>query len=225
VGQPRRRSDREVGLELLRDRLPGNSAKIRLLLDLVAEQPDRVLDVGCGDLSLWEAVGARPEIVGVDVELPAARVGGIERRRASALELPFAEQEFAAVVSTQMLDDLRDRARALREMARVLRPGGALLLTCDSGEAPRPWRMRVRRIPRGPTFSELDAEVRAAGLDVEALRRYGRRDLKRVQAQLSGEQRFETLEQEEAAPVADPREWGLLYVRARGPSRVDSARA
>jgi SAM-dependent methyltransferase len=212
VGQSRRRSDRAIAL--VEEKLPGNSAKIRLLLDLVERRPDRVLDVGCGDLGLWEAVDERPNVIGVDVALPPARVPGIERRQASALSLPFANGEFDAVVSTQMLDDLRDRGAALREMARVLRSGGSLLLTCDSGEAPRSWRARLRRVPRGPTLDELRAEAVAAGFDVEELRRYGRRDLKRVQGELDGAQRLQTLEQEEAAEVEDPHDWGLLYLRA-----------
>ena len=69
--------------------------------------------------------------------------------------------------------------------------------------------------PRGPTVEELRADASATGFDVEALRRYGRRDLKRVQGVLSGEERLHTMEQEEAAKIGDPREWGLLYLRAR----------
>jgi SAM-dependent methyltransferase len=212
VGQPRRRPDREI--TLVQEKLPGNSAKIRLLLDLLERWPDRVLDVGCGDLGLWEAIEDRPEVIGVDVALPPARVPEIERRQASALSLPFSDDEFDAVVSTQMLDDLRDRVGALREMARVLAAGGTLFLTCDSGEARRSWRARLRRVPRGPTLDELRAEALAAGFDVDELRRYGRRDLKRVQRALSGEERLRTLEQEEAAAIDEPQEWGLLYLRA-----------
>ena len=211
MGQFGRRPDREI--ELVEEKLPGNSAKIRLLLDLIERRPDRVLDVGCGDLSLWEAVEDRPDVIGVDVALPPTRVAAIERRQASALELPFDAAAFDAVVSTQMLDDLRERVGTLREMARVLRPGGDLFLTCDSGEAPQSWRARVRRVPRGPTLAELRAEATTAGFRVDTLRRYGRRDLKRIQGDLSGPERRRTLEQEESLPVEDAREWGLLYLR------------
>jgi SAM-dependent methyltransferase len=216
VGQPRRRADRAI--ELVREKLPGNSAKIRLLLDLIEEQPASVLDVGCGDLGLWEAVRARPRIVGVDVALPPPRVSDIERRKASALALPVEDEEVDAVVSTQMLDDLRDRLLALREMARVVRPRGALFLTCDSANAPRSWRAQLRGRPRGPTEEQLRAEVSAAGFAIEKLRRYGRRDLKRVQGALTGAERLATLEHEERESIDDPDAWGLLYVRARKPS-------
>jgi SAM-dependent methyltransferase len=212
MGQSGRRSDREIAL--VEEHLPGNSAKIRLLLDLIERRPGRVLDVGCGDLSLWAALDDRPEVIGVDVELPPSRVPEIERLPASALELPFEGAEFDAVVSTQMLDDLRDRTQALREMARVLRRDGTLFLTCDAGETPRPLRARLQRIPRGPTLEELREEATTAGFAVDQLRRYGRHDLKRIQGELTGPERLRTMEHEESIGVDEPREWGLLYLRA-----------
>jgi SAM-dependent methyltransferase len=216
VGQPRRRSDRAG---LVEEALPGNAAKIRLLLDLVARKPERVLDVGCGDLSLWAAVRERPDVLGVDRKLVPPAVEGIERRELDARELPF-RQEFDAVVSTQMLDDVREWRDVLRGMRDALRPGGTVFLTCDAGERPRPWRARLRGVPRAPRLVELGEAAREAGLEVEELRRYGRLDLKRIQGGLSGRERFGTFEQEDAVEPHDPREWGLLYLRAtREPSR------
>jgi SAM-dependent methyltransferase len=201
---------------LLEEALPGNSAKIRLLLDLVALRPARVLDVGCGDLSLWSAVRERPAVLGVDRSLPPAAVEGIERRELDARELPF-RGEFDAVVSTQMLDDVREWRDVLRGMRDALRPGGTLLLTCDSGDSPRPLRARLRRVPPGPRLEELRESAAALGLEVESLRRYGRRDLKALQGTLSGRERLATLDREEAEEPRDPREWRLLYLRASRP--------
>ena len=206
-------------MQLVEACLPGNSAKIRLLLDLVEARPGRVLDVGCGDLSLWAAVDDRPDVVGVDVALPPPRVEDVERIQASALELPFGAEFFDAVVSTQLLDDLRERERALREMRRVLRQGGSLFLTCDSGEAVRPLLARMRRVPRGPTFDELRGEATAAGFVVDALRRYGLRDLKAAQARADGRARRMTLDLEEALEPNDAKLWGLLYLRAHAGTR------
>jgi SAM-dependent methyltransferase len=200
---------------LVEENLPGNSAKIRLLLDLVEVHPVRVLDVGCGDLSLWAALRDRPEVVGVDLALPPARVDGIERREASALDLPFGDGEFDAVVSTQVLDDLRDRPRALREMRRVLRSGGTLFLTCDAAEARRSWRTRLRRVPRGPTLEELRGEARDAGFEIAVLRRYGLRDLKAIQGRADAHARLLTLELEERIDPHDAELWTLLYLQAR----------
>lgn len=214
MGQPRRRAHRE-GLEL--EALPGNAAKIRLLLDLVERRPARVLDVGCGDLSLWAALAERPTIVGVDARLPPPAVRGIETHELDARELAYSE-EFDAVVSTQMLDDVREWRDVLRRMRDALRPGGTLLLTCDSGDSPRPWRQRLKRVPPGPPMAELGEAARELELEVEALRRYGRRDLKATQRHLDGEARYATFELEESLEPDDPREWRLLYLRASRPS-------
>jgi SAM-dependent methyltransferase len=205
MGQPDRRADRED--RLVREALPGNAAKIRLLLDLVERRPDRVLDVGCGDLSLWAALRERPQVVGVDARLPPPKVSGIETRELDARELDY-DAEF---------DDVAEWRDVLRRMRDALRPGGTLLLTCDSGDTPRPWRARLRGVPRGPKIEELRAATRDLGLEVEALRRYGRRDLKALQGELDGAGRLETLKLEESIEPDDPREWRLLYLRAGRP--------
>jgi SAM-dependent methyltransferase len=202
---------------LLVDSLPGNPAKIHVLLDLVERRPERVLDVGCGDLSLWAALEDRPPVIGVDTRLPPPAVEGIETQQIDARALPFHE-EFDAVVSTQMLDDVREWREVLRRMREALRPGGVLLLTCDSGDSPRPWRQRLKRVPPGPPLEELGAAAREVGLEVEELRRYGRRDLKARQRLLDGPARFATFELEESLEPDDPREWRLLYLRATRPA-------
>jgi len=213
VGEPRRRANRAIRLR--EDKLPGNSAKIRLLLDLVERQPGRVLDVGCGDLALWEAVDDRPEVVGVDlhVDRERARRLGIEVRELDARAL-HEHDEYDAVVSTQMLDDVHDWRDVLARMARAARKGGTLFVTCDSGDVARPWRQRLRGVPRGPRLEELDAAARALALNVELLRRYGRHDLKRRQGALDGAGRLRTLEHEETLAADEPAVWGLLYLRA-----------
>ena len=203
-------------MEIVIDSLPGNSAKIRLLYDLVERRPARVLDVGCGDLSLWAALRDRPEIVGVDAHLPPPTVQGIETRDLDARALDY-DAEFDAVVSTQMLDDVAEWRDVLRGMRDALRPDGTLFLTCDSGDVPRPWRARLRGVPRGPTLDELAAAARGLGFEVEAIRRYGRRDLKARQGELDGARRLDTQVLEDSIEPDDPSEWGLLYLRAVRP--------
>ena len=104
---------------------------------------DRVLDVACGT-----GIGARlaaclvgPEgsVVGVDVDdgmLAVARTTRghtaetpIEWRHASALELPWPAREFDYLLCLEGLQFFPDRSAALREMRRVLRPGGVLVGT------------------------------------------------------------------------------------------------
>ena len=97
-----------------------------------------VLDVGCGPgtitLDLAEAVGPRGAVTGVEhVEGPLeharrnASARGDERTQfelADVRELPYADASFDVVHAHQVLQHLSDPVGALREMARVARPGG-----------------------------------------------------------------------------------------------------
>ncbi|GAA4877042.1 methyltransferase domain-containing protein [Actinomycetospora straminea] len=99
-----------------------------------------VLDVGSGPgylvRSIAEAVGAEGSVRGVDpstaMNAVAAEHGadlpwvGIDEGGAEAL--PYADGSFDAVVSTQVYEYVADVAGALREVHRVLRPGGRVVV-------------------------------------------------------------------------------------------------
>ena len=96
-----------------------------------------VLDVatGTGDLALeLERTEGAGDVVGMDLLEPmvnrASAKGG--RRRVSfamgdALSLPFQDNSFACVTSAFSLRNIPDLEQSLREMARVVRPGGRVL--------------------------------------------------------------------------------------------------
>jgi ubiquinone/menaquinone biosynthesis C-methylase UbiE len=97
----------------------------------------RVLDVACGTGVLARKVagrvGSTGSVVGLDVNdgmLAVARraAPGIEWRQGRAEALPFGDASFDAVVSQFGLMFFEDRGAALREMMRVLRPGGRLAI-------------------------------------------------------------------------------------------------
>jgi SAM-dependent methyltransferase len=96
---------------------------------------DRVLDIGCGTgVVAHEAArraGAAGRVVGLDLNprmLAVARrvAPEIEWRQGDAGALPFEDGAFDVVTSQYALMFFPDRARALREMWRVLAPGGRL---------------------------------------------------------------------------------------------------
>jgi len=105
---------------------------------------DRVLDVACGTGALTlAAVGrirpggavlgldANPEMLAVARRKPA----DVEWHEGRAESLPFADATFDAVVSQFGLMYFDDPVTALREMQRVLRPGGRLAVAvCDALE-------------------------------------------------------------------------------------------
>lgn len=115
----------------------------RLLGALLGDVAGRaVLDAGCGDGTLALELARRGAFVtGVDADgdmIAVARaaagaaglvVGGAARFEAGRIEaLPFPEASFDAVVAVTVLCLLSDPARAMAEMARVLKPGGILVV-------------------------------------------------------------------------------------------------
>jgi ubiquinone/menaquinone biosynthesis C-methylase UbiE len=104
-------------------------------------QGARVLDVGCGGgQHAVQIVQARPDlrVVGVDISSAMVKRAQALARRANvsdktsfalgdAMDLKFASDSFDAVICAGPLKQIPDKARALRECHRVLRPGGKLL--------------------------------------------------------------------------------------------------
>ena len=110
-----------------------------LVTQIAVSQPKTILDVATGTAGVAIALAQRTggEVTGVDLtESMLARgrervmATGLERRIrlqvARAEELPFPDAAFDAVSFTYLLRYVRDPAATLRELARVLRPGGVL---------------------------------------------------------------------------------------------------
>ena len=103
------------------------------IIEAVGEcAPRRVLEVGCGPGELAERIATElgAEVVAIDiavrmVELACSR--GVDARVGDVQELPFAEGEFDCAVAAWMLFHVPDLDLGVRELARVLRPGGRLV--------------------------------------------------------------------------------------------------
>ncbi len=103
----------------------------------------RILDVGCGSKPYRGLFTESNQYLGLDLpperDIPRAAQRARTTRGAvdvygSALNLPFAPESVDAVVSFQVLEHVPEPGQALSEMARVLSPGGFVVLT-----APQMW--------------------------------------------------------------------------------------
>lgn len=138
---------------------PRHALRERLLFDLLlgGRPGPRVLDVGAGQGTFSLLLAARGfDVVAVDESEPAVAVlrerVSPESAAADAAALPFAGESFDAVVLAEVLEHLESDVAALREAARVLRPGGVLAVSvpADRGR-PGPsdeWAGHRRRYTR-----------------------------------------------------------------------------
>lgn len=127
----------------------------RLVAAVQATHPGSVLDLatGSGDVAfaLSKSLPAETEIVGMDfcqpmldeAELKKKEKGGFANvvfQQGDGLALPIEDNSFGAVTISFGLRNMADRAKALGEMRRVLKPGGRLFVLEFS--QPEPWFRR-----------------------------------------------------------------------------------
>jgi SAM-dependent methyltransferase len=105
----------------------------RVIKDLGLPEHARILDAGCGsgrnmvELSRYGTVSAI-ELSPASVALARERHAG-EVVEGSVLEMPYADASFELAASLDVIEHLEDDVAALRELRRVVAPGGALLAT------------------------------------------------------------------------------------------------
>jgi SAM-dependent methyltransferase len=159
---------------------------------------DTVLDVGSGfGRHVYECARRGARVVALDHaadevvetrntlaamvtagEITADRLIGV--MRGDARRLPFPDDTFDVVITSEVLEHIQDDVTAIAEMVRVLRPGGRFAATVpaqfpetinwklsDEYHAPKSPGGHVRIYSR----TELSAKLRAAGLDVDGYHR------------------------------------------------------
>lgn len=147
----------------------------------------RVLDVGCGTGELLRRVRANvPDAVlaGLDpvpemLDVAREKLSGRDDLRVGyADRLPWNAGTFDVVVSCNMFHYISEPLTALREMARVLRPTGALVLTdwCDDYIACRICNLYLRLTNRAFYKTYRQAEclelLKVAGYEIQSFERY-----------------------------------------------------
>ncbi|MBI1745852.1 MAG: class I SAM-dependent methyltransferase [Acidobacteria bacterium] len=142
-----------------------------LLRHAAARSGERVLDVACGTgivaRQAAPLVGADGQVVALDMNpamlavaraLPAPSGAAIDWQEGNAMALPFPDGAFDVVLCQHGLQFFPDRAGAVREMRRVLAPGGRALVIV------------LQALARHPAFEALmDSVARHLSLPVSAV--------------------------------------------------------
>jgi ubiquinone/menaquinone biosynthesis C-methylase UbiE len=163
----------------------GSYAMLEVLASAACEYgklgaPDRVLDVGCGLGGPGRFLAGRfgCAVVGIDLvplRTEIARAlsertglgGRIEYRVADATALPFEDGSFGGAWMLDVSMHIRDKRALFGEIARVLQPGGLLVMHEQTAPIPSAMRAVTRRAPYiAPSLPQLLRYVDDAGLRV-----------------------------------------------------------
>ncbi len=111
----------------------------RIIESLDLKDGDKILEVGCGNgyyLSLLNRLGLKLKLVGIDKDAlalkDAAKFIGDRKVKlilADASKIPFANESFDKVVTSEVIEHVEDERPVLKEAYRVLKKRGILTLT------------------------------------------------------------------------------------------------
>ena len=154
--------------ETYRELLEGVNPEDAVFQAVSEVSPQRFLDVGCGMGELASRVQRElgSEVVAVDisprmVELTRAR--GVDAREADVQALPFEDASFDCVAANWVLYHVPDLDLGVRELARVLRPGGRLVAaTLGDANMQELWDLLGGEVTAGLSFGYENGEAALA---------------------------------------------------------------
>ena len=150
----------------------GRRRVIQAVIDRIAlPEGARLLDAGCGSGRTLDELAGYGEVAGVELEplgVEAARRRGHADVQVAPIEaIPHPDGSFDLVTCLDVIEHTPDDVRSLRELRRVTRPGGALVVTVPA--YPRLWSRHdeLNRHHRRYTRRMLRTAAEGAGLRVE----------------------------------------------------------
>jgi SAM-dependent methyltransferase len=108
---------------------------VNLLRQALRSRADlpRILDYGCGTGGNTPVYASLGRVVGIEPDAAAIRLahtrGQAQYCRSNGTDLPFRPAVFDAVLASDVLEHIEDDHDAMSEIARVLRPGGVVIVT------------------------------------------------------------------------------------------------
>lgn len=112
-------------------------------------KPKKILDAGCGRgfyLKVLSSFSFIKEVHGVDINndyLKIAKKNNIDKRvkikKASLYNLPYQNKYFDLIICSEVLEHLNNDIKALLELKRVLKSGGAMIITVPNKNFPFLW--------------------------------------------------------------------------------------
>lgn len=115
--------------------------KLKTILDFFPNSPENILDVGCASgwfISEISKKNPQARCIGIDVYDKAiiyakGKYPHIKFQTADAHHLPFKDNMYDVIVCTEVLEHVDNPKNVLKEIKRVLKPKGLVIIELDSG--------------------------------------------------------------------------------------------
>lgn len=177
LGRPNGLAGRLVGAAM---RVANKGPTDALLWAMAVQEGERVLDIGCGDGSLLEALPQASVRAGVDrsalmVSQARKRLAKFSRgaladiKPGDMMDLPFPARSFDCLFASNILYFCADVPGFIAECRRMARPGGRLGIYVTAAESMAQWRIASATTHRHFTKEGLLREIGRAGITPSAI--------------------------------------------------------
>lgn len=135
----------------------------------------KVLECGCGTGLILQCISLlAEEAIGIDLSegmLQLARNRNLNVKQASVTELPFEDNYFDVVCSFKVLAHVEDIQKSINEMARVTKPGGALVLEFYNTKSIR-YLVKMLKKPTSTSKKFTDEDVFTRYDNIKSIQSY-----------------------------------------------------